>query len=71
MNSVKWHYNHADGNLKMTIQAKSIEAGKELTITYDTLSPMALYDRYGFQCSCGGCPGLSDWELKEREECQW
>ncbi|EKJ71318.1 hypothetical protein NXS19_001737 [Fusarium pseudograminearum] len=71
MNSVKWHYSHADGNLKMTIQAKSIEAGKELTITYDTLSPIALYDRYGFQCSCGGCPGLSDWELKEREECQW
>ncbi|GKU03112.1 set protein 5 [Fusarium langsethiae] len=71
MNSVNWYYHYTDGTLEMTVQAKSIEAGQELTISYDALSPVALYDRYGFQCSCGGCPGLSDQELAEREEYQW
>ncbi|RGP77414.1 set 5 [Fusarium longipes] len=71
MNNVNWHYNYVDETLEMVVKAESIEAGQELTISYDTLSPMALYDRYGFQCGCGGCPGLSDRELAERDEYQW
>jgi hypothetical protein len=71
MNNVNWHYSYVDETLEMIVQAESIEVGQELTISYDALSPMALYDRYGFQCRCGGCPGLSDRELAEREELQW
>jgi hypothetical protein len=71
INSVKWHYSYIDDTLEMTVQAKSVKVGQELTISYDALSPMALYNRYGFQCSCGGCRGVSDQELAEREEYQW
>ncbi|KAL6920241.1 hypothetical protein ACHAPO_000898 [Fusarium lateritium] len=71
INSVKWHYSDINDILEMTVQAESVQAGQELTISYDALSPVALYDRYGFQCSCGGCQGVSDQELAEREEYQW
>ena len=69
--TVDWHYNDDNQTLEMIVQADVVKAGEELTISYDSLSPLGLYDRYGFKCSCGGCPGLSDEELAEREKSQW
>jgi hypothetical protein len=71
MQTVDWHYNDDDQTLEMVVQAEVVKVGEELTISYDSLSPLGLYDRYGFKCSCGGCPGLSDEELAEREKSQW
>lgn len=57
-NNVSYKYDERRGVLNMTT-IKRISAGTELLICYGG-SPDSLYLRFGFQCACGACAGLSD-----------
>ncbi|KAJ8124179.1 hypothetical protein ONZ43_g32 [Nemania bipapillata] len=58
------------------VTKKKISAGSELFIRYGS-DPQHLYATWGFRCTCGGCPGLSEAESKAIkpapwiEECEW
>lgn len=68
-NNVKYAQDRPRGVIVLTT-SKPVEEGQELTISYGGTS-RSLLEKYGFQCSCGACSGVSHADAVVRERGEW
>lgn len=66
VSNVVYHYDAEQDCLVLSVGEGDVAQGDELTISYGKeYTPLMLYTRYGFNCGCGACGGLSEEEIRE------